>query len=276
MSDPSEGEGPSNPPQAGSAPASHSTLGRLASKRWRLGLFGAVVVLVAAASYWRPWRERLQVLHAGGSGPPTIVLLHGFGSSAEQWMPYSKTVTFLPSVEFLFPQGPVLMLRTDGSGAGHAWWDLQLAEHRRAGKLGVDLRDEDPKGLERAGTLVQRLLEDLGRPVVLGGFSQGAMVSCHVAFTSDVPLTALVLLSGTPLNEAAWRAGMHKRKGLPVFMSHGAADDVLPLDLAQGLRDELVAAGLDVTFFAFDGGHQIPEEVVAGLRAFLERLGNPR
>jgi len=214
------------------------------------------------------------VLRAGGSGPPTLVLLHGFGSSAEQWMPYSKTVTFLPNVEFLFPQGPVLMLRTDGSGAGHAWWDLKLAEHRRNGRPGVDLRDEDPAGLDRAGSLVQSFLDGLGRPVILGGFSQGAMVSCHVAFTSDVPLAALVLLSGTPLDQSVWRAGMHRRKGLPVFVSHGRADDILPFDLAEGLRDEMLAAGLDVTFVAFDGGHQIPEEAVAGLRAFLERLGS--
>lgn len=231
------------------------------------------MVLVAGASYWRPWRERLEALHAGGNGPPTMVLLHGFGSSAEQWLPYSKTVTFLPNVEFLFPQGPVLMLRTDGSGAGHAWWDLKLAEHRRAGKLGVDLRDEDPNGLERAGNLVRSFLEGVGHPVILGGFSQGAMVSCHVAFTSDLPLQALVLLSGTPLDESVWRAGMPRRKGLPVFMSHGRADDVLPFDLAEGLRDEMLAAGLDVTFVAFDGGHEIPEEAVAGLRAFLERPG---
>jgi phospholipase/carboxylesterase len=236
-------------------------------------ILGAAVVLVAAASYWRPWRERLQVLHAGGSGPPTMVLLHGFGSSAEQWMPYSKTVTFLPNVAFLFPQGPVLMLRTDGSGAGHAWWDLKLAEHRRSGKPGVDLRDEDPAGLGRAAALVESFLGGLGHPVILGGFSQGAMVSCEVAFTSDLPLEALVLLSGTPLDQSAWRAGMHRRKGVPVFMSHGRADDILPFDLAETLRDELVAAGLDVTFVPFDGGHQIPEEVVAALRAFLERLG---
>lgn len=202
-----------------------------------------------------------------------MVLLHGFGSSAEQWMPYSKTVTILPNLEFLFPQGPVLMLRTDGSGAGHAWWDLKLAEHRRSGKAGVDLRDEDPAGLERAGTLVEGFIEGIGHPVILGGFSQGAMVSCQVAFTSDLPLEALVLLSGTPLAESAWRASMSRRKGLPVFMSHGRADDILPFDLAEVLRDEMVAVGLDVTFVAFDGGHQIPEEVVAALRAFLERLG---
>jgi len=246
------------------------------SKRWRLSIVGGLVLLVAGTSYWRPWRERLQVFRAGGKGPPTLVLLHGFGSSAEEWLPYSKTVTRVSNVEFLFPEGPVLMLRADGARVGHAWWDLKLAEHRRLGKPGVDLRDEDPASPARAGTLVQELLQGLRRPVILGGFSQGAMVACEVVFTSEVAVAALVVLSGTPLHETAWRAGMQARQGLPVFMAHGRADDVLPFDLAEGLRDEMMAAGLDVTFVAFDGGHQIPGEVVAGLRAFLERLSGHR
>lgn len=240
-------------------------------------VIGCMAVVLGSAAYFRPWRDRLQVIEAGGKGPPTLVLLHGLGSSAQEWLPYSKTVTFLPDAQFLFPQGPVTILRTDGAHAGHAWWDLQLAPHRRPGKPGVDLRDEDPAGLAHAATLVQDFLQGLGArasvPPVLGGFSQGAMVSCQVAFTSDQPLAALLLLSGTPINEAAWHAGMAKRKGLPVFMSHGRSDDVLPFDLAEGLRDELTAAGLEVTFLAFDGGHEMPTEVVAGLRAFLERLG---
>lgn len=232
------------------------------------------MLLVAGTTLWRPWRERLQVIRAGQAGPPTLVLLHGFGSSAEEWLPYSKTVTSQPKLELLFPQGPVPMARTDGAHVGRAWWELKLAEHRRAGRPGVDLRAEAPVGLVHAAALVEDLLQELGYPAILGGFSQGAMVSCQVAFTSKVSLAALVLLSGTPLNQSAWRSGMHSRKGLRVFMAHGSADDILPFDLAEGLRDELIAAGLDVTFVAFDGGHQIPSEVVTGLRAFLERLDN--
>ena len=110
------------------------------------------------------------------------------------------------------------------------------------------------------------------RPFVLGGFSQGAIVSCEVAFGSDVPLAALVLLSGTPVDTTGWRNQMSRRKGLPVFMAHGRKDDILPFDLAERLRADLVAAGLDVTFVPFDGGHEIPGEVVVALGEFLKRL----
>jgi phospholipase/carboxylesterase len=245
----------------------YNLLVSLPSKCRRWLVLASLGVLVAAVVYWRPWREHLRVIEAGGKGPPTLVLLHGFGSAAEQWLPFSKTVPLLANTRFVFPQAPLAMRRIDGGPEGHAWWDLKLAEHRRADRPGVDLRGESTAGLVRAGELVKDLLEhvggDQGQPVILGGFSQGAMVSCQVAFSATRPLAALILLSGTPHNEAAWRAGM----------AHGRSDDVLPFDLAEGLRDEMRAAGLDVTFVAFDGGHAIPEEVVVALRAFLRKLG---
>jgi phospholipase/carboxylesterase len=236
----------------------------------------AVLITGAGLACWRLWQPRLEVIHKGGKGPPNFVLLHGYGSAAERWLPYAQTIPFPPSGRFLFPQGCETMRRKDGVLGGHAWWDLDLASHRRIGKLGVDLTNEDPSGLERAAKLVRGSLSQEGNskahPFILGGFSQGAMVACEVAFSSDEPLAALVILSGTPLDRADWRPHMATRKEMPVFMSHGRADDILPYDLAERLHADLVAAGIDVTFVSFDGGHEIPEEVVTALGAFLARI----
>ena len=243
-------------------------------RRWLLVL--AALALGPALACWRLWETRLQVLHWGGKGPPSFMLLHGYGSAAEHWQPYTQTIPLPAQGRFLFPQAPDLVMRKDGLRDGRAWWDLDLAAHLRPGKLGVDLTQEDPRGLVRAAHLVRRTLDREGNsaahPFVLGGFSQGAMVSCQVAFTSDEPLAALVLLSGTPVDRAGWREGMSRRKGMPIFMSHGHQDDILPFDLADRLRAELVAAGLQVTFVAFDGAHEIPGEVVAALGKFLAGL----
>ncbi len=244
-------------------------------RRYWIGI-AVAGALSAGCLLWQPWQTRLEVIRKGGKGPPDFMLLHGYGSAAEYWLPYSQTIPFPAQGRFLFPQGPALMTRTDGRPDGHAWWDLDLAAHLRQGKPGVDLRQEDPAGLVRAAQLVARALADEGnrsrRRFVLGGFSQGAMVACQVTFTSDVPLAGLVILSGTPVDRAGWRAGMAARKGLPVFMAHGQNDDILPFDLAEELRAELASAGLPVTFVAFEGGHAIPAEVVVALGTFLQKL----
>jgi phospholipase/carboxylesterase len=232
--------------------------------------------LVALVGLWRPWRTRLRVISAGGPGPPDMMLLHGYGSDAESWLPFTKTIVFPKQGRFLIPEGPELMKRTDAVLVGRAWWDLDLAAHRRQGRPGVDLTQEEPRGLVRAAELVRRSLvaegDSSSRRFVLGGFSQGAMVACEVAFGSDVPLAALVVLSGAPVDTTGWRTKMARRKGLRVFMSHGRADDVLPFDLAERLHAELVAAGLAVTFVPFEGGHEMPGEVVVALGQFLTEL----
>ena len=97
------------------------------------------------------------------------------------------------------------------------------------------------------------------------------MVASEVAFRSDTPLAGLVLLSGTVVDEASWRAGYARRRGLPVFVAHGRRDGVLPFASSDRMRQDLHAAGLDVTWYPFDGSHAIPADVVTALNRFLSR-----
>jgi phospholipase/carboxylesterase len=69
---------------------------------------------------------------------------------------------------------------------------------------------------------------------------------------------------------------MPRRKGLPVFQSHGTQDDLLPYVGAERLRDALNKSGLIVEWHSFRGGHEIPESVLRTLSVFLRTvLGKP-
>jgi phospholipase/carboxylesterase len=127
-----------------------------------------------------------------------------------------------------------------------------------------------------AALLVENVLRNVerspGGPIVLGGFSQGAMVASEVAFGSDARLRALVLLSGTLVDERTWERNFQMRRDMPVFLAHGRSDRMLPFAVADRFRTELEAAGLKVTWFPFDGGHEIPAAVVIELNKFLGAL----
>jgi phospholipase/carboxylesterase len=108
-------------------------------------------------------------------------------------------------------------------------------------------------------------------PLFLGGFSPGAMPAPDVVLRSERPFSGLIILSGMPIAEAEWTPRLGARRGLPVFQSHGRADPILPYPTAELLRDRLEAAGLEVDFHAFAGGHGIPRDVLQKLGAFLRR-----
>jgi phospholipase/carboxylesterase len=238
----------------------------------RLGCLLALIAIAGGCAR----RSHLTTIVSGGTGPPTLVLLHGYGSSAEKWMPFTQTIRWPAPGRFVFPQGPDVMVRTDGAPDGRAWWPLDLMSYVRTGDAAPDLSGARPPGLTSAASLVEDLLEDRRAvprgAVVLGGYSQGAMVAGAVAFRSHVPLSALVILSGTLVDERSWEGHFGERRGLPVFLAHGRQDGTLPFATADRFRQKLEAAGLQVTWCPFDGGHDIPATVVTALNDFLTRL----
>lgn len=228
-----------------------------------------VIVAVAGLALSCATPPPLDTLVRGGPGPPALVLLHGYGSSAEEWLPFTTTIQVPGGGRFVFPQGPAA-----GPGFGRGWWPMDLSAYRGADGL-PDLSASSPEGLAAAASRVRRLLDEtrssIGAPIAAGGFSQGGMVMADVAFRSDTPIDALVLLSTTMVGEREWRDGYAGRRGLPVFVAHGRRDPVLSYAIAERFQGALRAAGLDVTWQPFDGAHEIPAEVVAALNRFLAR-----
>ncbi|HSZ82530.1 MAG TPA: hypothetical protein VLA14_09615 [Polyangia bacterium] len=222
----------------------------------------------------------LATLARGGKGPPTVLLLQGYGAKAKDWLPFTKTIVVPRRARFVFPEAPEKTSPPDGPIGGRAWWRLGLEDHVPKGARLPDLAATHPPGLDEATARVRALMHRLrrspGGPLVLGGFSQGAMVASNLAFTTDEPIAALVILSGTPVDEAAWLRGLAPRRGLRVFISHGRADPTLPFASADRLRKELAAAGLEVTWFPFDGVHEIPSPVVVALNKFLAPIVGAR
>jgi phospholipase/carboxylesterase len=86
------------------------------------------------------------------------------------------------------------------------------------------------------------------------------------------PFAGLIQLSGSLLARQDWRPSVGKRAGLPVFQSHGTQDPILPYVMAERLRDELMAEGLTVNWNKFQGGHEIPEPILARLNGFVTKV----
>jgi len=205
------------------------------------------------------------------SGTPRVVLLHGFMGIPDDLAPFARSLGV--RARFTFPEGLVdlapLGLR------GRAWWPVDAESRADSVATGPrDLSQFVPAGLDAARTHLDRLLDELERegtpaPLVLGGFSQGAMLSCDLALRSQRPLAGLALFSGARIAADAWRSLYGSRHGLRAFVSHGRSDADLSFAAAESFHTELAAAGWDVTWCPFDGGHEIP---LVAWRAFKRWL----
>jgi len=218
-----------------------------------------------------------------GSGEgPLVVLLHGFGAPGDDLVALWRYLNVPEEVRFLFPAAPLNL--NMGLGDARAWWmlDMERVTQARAQGQWDELSQEIPRGLSPARIQMQDVLslalESLSVPpqsLVLGGFSQGAMLSTDLVLHSDIPFAGLALLSGTLIAKHEWLTRLPTRQDLPVFQSHGTDDPILAFAMAQQLREHIQTAGLPVSWVEFQGGHEIPIQVLEGLSTFLQAVLYP-
>ena len=137
----------------------------------------------------------------------------------------------------------------------------------------------EPPGMREAGTMlteaIRAILADsklAESQLVLGGFSQGAMVSTYVTLAEKIEPSLLALFSGTLLNRNEWKKLAEAHSGCAVLQSHGHQDPVLPFAPAVQLKEILIESGFTVEFIAFNGPHTIPMNVLQRLQEKIEGL----
>jgi phospholipase/carboxylesterase len=214
----------------------------------------------------------------GGGNGPVVVLLHGFGAPGDDLVSLADVLHVPAGTRFVFPEGPLSL--SFGPGDARAWWLIDMARiaaDQAEGRV-RDLSQDIPKGLAPARATMLAFLKEVEhkfcadpRKTILGGFSQGAMLSCDLMLRTTQPYAGLIQLSGTLLATQEWAPLLQKRKNLPVFQSHGMQDEILPYVGAERLRDTLAHSGLLVEWHSFRGGHEIPRPVLQRLGPFITK-----
>lgn len=219
-----------------------------------------------------------------GQTEMVVVLCHGFGAPGDDLVSIGQELaravpSLGQSVRFVFPQAP-LSLDASGWGDSRAWWMIDMVKLQLAQQTGQmrDLRTEKPQGMAEArDQLVQLLTEvqaETGVPwskIILGGFSQGAMIAVETIRHLPQHIGGAVLYSGTLINEVEWKVPSANIKGLPIVQSHGRSDVILPYSLSLELKQLLEEQGATVRFVEFAGGHTITH---TALQATAELLLN--
>jgi len=225
-----------------------------------------------------------RIVDVDPSSTPTLVcvLCHGYGAPGTDLVGIAGEVLsvaahLVESERFVFPEAPLSL--DNVPFGGRAWWQIDVGRFSEAVVTGEyeALFREVPEGLPAARKALVGTLDEMTRQfgipmskVVLGGFSQGAMITTDIALRSEEAPAALAILSGTLIAQEDWKRLAPKRTALPVLQSHGMNDPILPYPAAIELRSLLENAGLNVNFVSFRGGHGIDHPVLVALAKLLE------
>src|SRR5262245_16284687 len=203
---------------------------------------------------------------SGGKPDSLIVFLHGVGADGNDLIELAPILgEHLPGAAFVSPHAP---FPYDGAPMGRQWFSLMertqemmLAGVRASAPILDAFLDEE---LARLGLADDRL--------ALVGFSQGTMMSLHVAPRRAKPIAGVVGFSGALVGAALPAAEIKSRP--PILLVHGNADPVVPVQAMEGARRALAAAGIAVDAMVRPGlPHSIDQEgLVAALQFLHPRL----
>ena len=212
-----------------------------------------------------------------------VILNHGFGASGDDLvdigaMLMDESETIASRFRFVFPEAPI-DLGPMGMPGGRAWWPInmaQLAEINQTRDYSA-LTKICPPGMPEATSQLATAVQEMHSTfavnesrTVLGGFSQGAMVSTHLALSTVFNPALLALFSGTLLCRDEWSRLANDHPHCYVMQSHGFEDPVLPFAAAKELAQLLTNAGFRLEFTEFHGGHTIPMNVLHRFSELLE------
>ena len=208
----------------------------------------------------------------GDSPASCIIILHGLGASATDFVPVARqwNLRALGDVRFVFPFAPELPVTINGGMRMPAWYDI----------LGLDLvRREDEKSLRASATELQALIDREianGIPasrIVLAGFSQGCAMTLLAGLRAPQRLAGLLGMSGyLPLAATTAAERSEANRDVPVFLAHGRMDPVVPFQRGIDTRDALVALGHEVEWHEYPMQHSVCEEEIEDTQAWLLKV----
>lgn len=176
-----------------------------------------------------------------------VVLLHGLGGRGENFSRMGRAFTVDDETCFVYPDAPIKMRH------GNAWFrgpQSYQPSRDKVVELLTFIKEENPSA-----------------DIVLGGFSQGAILSSNFLEKDVELLSAIILLapSGRLRDDISGKA----KDKPPVFLAHGRSDHLLPFEGSEQLHEKLVEHGYPVEWVPFDGEHNIPRDILARVDQFL-------
>ncbi|MBF9060279.1 prolyl oligopeptidase family serine peptidase [Rhodobacterales bacterium HKCCSP123] len=211
---------------------------------------------------------------ASGQAESMVIFLHGYGADGNDLLGLAEPLApHLPDTVFVAPNAPE---RSVMNPMGFQWFPIPWIDGSS--------EEEAAAGMARAAedlnAFLDRMMIDedmLPEQVALVGFSQGTMMSLHVAPRREDPVAGVVGFSGRLVNPEALAEEVVVRP--PILLVHGDRDDVVPPQSLPEAAEALERAGFTEVYAHIMQGtaHGIAPDGLSVALAFLRQvLGQER
>jgi phospholipase/carboxylesterase len=202
-----------------------------------------------------------------GEAAGLLVLHHGRGADEQDLIGLADALDPARALLIVAPRAPLTL----AGGPGFHWYVVP--------RVGYPDPETFAAGVQALAEFHDELWERTGiEPgrTVLGGFSQGAVMSYALGLAGGRPRPAGILaFSGFLPSVPGFEPDLEGRAGLPAFIAHGRADRVISVEFGRRARDLLESGGLAVEYLESDAAHQIGPRAVVAARGWLERALSP-
>ncbi|MCG5509797.1 alpha/beta hydrolase [Ectothiorhodospira lacustris] len=209
------------------------------------------------------------VIDTGASPRSCVIWLHGLGADGHDFEPIVPELSLPPGlpVRFLFPHAPMRRVTINNHMPMRAWYDF----------LSLDPgRGEDHAQVAEAVSLIQAMVETARRDhdrVLLGGFSQGGAVALLAGLSEGPAVDGIFALSTYMPDARQAGVGLSQRaRGMPVFMGHGSADPVIPVDFGRHTSKLLDDLGAVVQWHEYPMPHSVCADEIRDLSSWFAGL----
>lgn len=175
-----------------------------------------------------------------GSTRSIVVFLHGYGANGADLLGLADPLgEHLPDTLFIAPDAPEACA---GAPMGFQWFPIPWIDgsSEEEAERGMNAAVEDLNAFLDALMVDEDVLPE---QVVLFGFSQGTMMSLHVAPRREDEIAGIVGFSGRLLSPESLEDEVVVRP--PILLVHGDADDVVPVQSLPEAAEALQKAGFE-------------------------------
>lgn len=196
-----------------------------------------------------------------------VVFVHGYGADGADLLGLADVLApHLPDTMFYAPDAPQACA---GNPFGFQWFPIP----RFDGSSEADAAAGIAAAAATLNEFLDACLAEAGltdADLALVGFSQGAMMSMHIAPRRANAVAGVVAISGRLLEPDALAAAIRVKP--PILLIHGDQDPVVPFDSMEEAGGVLVANGFEVYGHVMRGtGHGIANDGLSAALGFLTK-----